>query len=175
MPRISALSLNQINLQFDTLDSLRKQLADVQQRLGFVGNTASIADPLHAPQTTNNLAFTWTGSTSTLSWPQGWIKDKNWGTQVLGLAPVSSAPGPVHIWTVTAGSAVLTPSMYYWLAWDPDRQTMRITQDADSLHGDDDVQIICQIYTGTSGQSGSAGGGGSTGGSDLSGARYKNF
>ena len=175
MSRISTLSLNQINLQLDTLDSLQKQLADVQQRLSFVGNTTSIADPIHAPQTTNNLVFTWTGSTGVISWPQGWIKDKNWGAQTIGLAAKSSAPGAQHIWNVAAGSVAVSASTYYWLAWDPDKQLMRVTQDADTLHGDVDVQMICQLYTGTSGQSGTAGGGGSTGGSDLSGARYKNF
>jgi hypothetical protein len=52
---------------------------------------------------------------------------------------------------------------------------MVVTQDASVIHGNYNVHLLCQIYTGTVGQSGIAGGGGSTGGVDISGSRYKNF
>jgi hypothetical protein len=176
MPRIASITLDQINRQIDTVDSLRVQLNAVQKLLNNVGHQTTIADPVHAPQTTNNLTFTWTGGSVTLSWPAGYIKDKNWKAQTLTKTPgISSAPGQQHIWGVPAGSLVLSPSTYYWLGWDPTHQKMRATPNVDTLHSSFDVQIVCQIFTGTAGQTGVAGGGGSTGGVDLSGARYKNF
>jgi hypothetical protein len=176
MTRIANLSLDQVNRQIDLLDTLRAQIGQLQTRLNNVGNQAIIADPIHAPQTTNNLTFTWTGGTTTLSWAKGWIKDKNWSAQTIGVpAFKSSAPGQQHIFAIPAGSLVLSASTTYWLGWDPSHQIMRATADASSLHGVKDIHIICQIFTGTAGQTGTAGGGGSTGGSDLSGSRYKNF
>jgi hypothetical protein len=176
MPRIAAITLEQLNGQFDKIDSLQNQLAGLQKLVSNVGHQTIISDPLHAPQTSNNITFTWTGGTGVLSWTKGWIKDKNWNAQSINRTPViSSAPGQQHIFTVPAGSLVLSPSTTYWLGWDPHSQTMQATQDASSLHGKFGAHIICQIFTGTGGQTGTAGGGGSTGGSDLSGARYKNF
>ena len=176
MPRIATLSLDQVNRQIDTIDSLRTQVSNLQKLVSNIGHQVTIADPIHAPQTTNNFIFTWTGATTTLSWVAAFIKDKNWSAQTLARAPaLSTAPGQQHIWSVPAGSLTLSASTYYWLGWDPDAQIMRATPDASSLHGDFDIQMICQIFTGTAGQSGVAGGGGSTGGTDLSGARYKNF
>ncbi len=176
MPRIAALTLDQINRQIDILDNLQNQVGSLQSKLNNIGQTTNITDPTHAPQTTNNIIFTWTGSTTTLSWLAGYIKDKNWQAQTLARpAFLSTAPGLPHIYAVVAGHITLLPSTYYWLGWDPDHQIMRATVDASSLHGDKDLHIICQLYTGTSGQTGVAGGGGSTGGVDLSGLRYKNF
>lgn len=176
MPRIGALTLEQVNLQVDKLDILHAQVQALQAKANFAAQQVVIADPIHAPQTTNNVAFTWTGSTTTLSWPQAFVKDKNWSAQTT-IRPVikSSAPGQQHIWTIPSGSLTLNASTYYWMGWDPDAQKMRATPDASSLHGDLDILMLCQIFTGTAGQTGSAGGGGSTGGVDLSGSRYKNF
>lgn len=176
MPRIAAVTLDQINRQIDTIDSLQSQLTSLQKLVSNIGHQTTIADPIHAPQTSNNLTFTWTGGTGALSWTKGWIKDKNWSAQIVGRTPpFSSAPGQQHIFAVPAGSLVLSPSTTYWLGWDSHSQTMQATQDASSLHGRVGAHIICQIFTGTGGQTGTAGGGGSTGGSDLSGSRYKNF
>ena len=52
---------------------------------------------------------------------------------------------------------------------------MSYSKNSSVIHGNYNVHLLCQIYTGTTGQSGSAGGGGSNGGVDLSGLRYKNF
>lgn len=176
MPRIATLSLDQINRQIDNIDILQKQIADLQQKLSHVGQTANISDPTHAPQTTNNLTFTWTGGSQVLSWLQGYIKDKNWAAQTTSNpAVISSAKGQQHTYTVPAGSLSLAPSTYYWLGWDPAHQIMLATQDVSTLHGNRNAHVICQVFTGTGGQTGTAGGGGSTGGVDLSGARYKNF
>ena len=176
MPRIAAVTLDQVNKQIDVIDSLQKQVGTLQIKLDNVGQSISIADPIHAPQTTNNITFTWTGSTRTLSWNAGYLKTKNWDAQTLARpAFKSTAPGQQHVYAIPVGSLVLVASTYYWLGWDPFHQAMQATQDASVLHSDYNVHIISQVYTGTAGQTGSAGGGGSTGGIDLSGGRYKNF
>lgn len=176
MPRINKLDLNQINRQIDRIDSITEQLGSLQNLVNNVGFQATIADPQHAPSTTNNLTFTWTGGTTTLSWNAGYIKSKNWSAPTLPRpAAISSAPGAQHIFPVAAGTLSLTPSTYYWLGWDSIHQQMIATQDASSLHANKNMHIICQIFTGTAGQTGAAGGGGSSGVSDLSGVRYKLF
>jgi hypothetical protein len=176
MPRIASLDLNQINRQFETMDTIQAEVNDVQTKLSNVGQSISIADPIHAPSTTNNFAFTWTGTTQVLSWNQAFIKDKNWNTQTLASpTKLSSAKGQQHIYTAPAGSLNLNPSTYYWLGWDTVHHQLVATTNADQLHGNFNVHIISQIYTGTTGQTGMAGGGGSNGGVDLSGLTYKNF
>jgi hypothetical protein len=176
MPRISELNLNQINRQFDILDTVQSQIKDTQSAIENVKQSIDIADPIHAPITTNNINATWTGGTGVLSWPQAFIKDKNWNAQTLASpAAKSSVKGQQHIHTIPAGSLVLQPSTYYWLGWDVSRQRMLALTDASQLHGNYNIHVLCQIYTGTVGQTGLAGGGGSNGGVDFSGARYKNF
>lgn len=176
MPRIATLTLDQINRQLDLVDNLQKQVSTLQKQVTSVGQIAVVADPTHAPATSNNLTFTWTGGTGSLSWLQGFIKTKNWSTQTLARpAAKSSAPGQQQIFAIPAGSLTLLPSSYYWLGWDVPHSQMLATKDASVLHANFNVQIICQVFTGTAGQTGTAGGGGSTGGTDLSGSRYKNF
>lgn len=176
MPRINALTLDQINRQIDTLDTLQNQVGALQSQSDFTSQQVAINDPIHAPATTNNLHFVWNGGTQTIAWEAGFIKDKNWTAQTLSRpAILSSAPGQQHVYAVQAGGTSLAPSTYYWAGWDHAHQQMVITPNADQIHGNHNVHIICQFYTGTSAQSGSAGGGGSTGGVDLSGSRYKNF
>jgi hypothetical protein len=176
MPRITALDLNQINRQIDTLDIVKAQVNDLQNAVDFNSQQGSITDPIHAPTTTHNTIFTWTGGTAVLSWNASFIKDKNWKAQTLASPAIkSSAKGQQHMYAIPAGNLTLAPSTYYWLGWDASHQTMLATPDASVLHGNYNVHVLCQLYTGTSGQGGTAGGGGSTGGVDLSGSRYKNF
>lgn len=177
MPKIAHLDLAQVNKQVDRIDKLEHLVGDMKVLLDNVGHQTTVSDPSHAPQTTNNIAFTWTGATLTLSWAKGFIKDKNWNAQSAKGTPVkSSAPGAQHQWLVPAGSlSPLNASTYYWMAWDPVHQVMRATTDASVLHSNYSLLIICQLFTGTGAQSGSAGGGGSNGGVDFSGTRYKNF
>jgi hypothetical protein len=176
MPRINALNLNEINRQIDTLDIIKAQVGDIQSKVDFNAQQINVADPIHAPSTTNNATFVWTGGTEILSWNSAYIKDKNWSAQTLANPAIkSSAKGQQHVYAIPAGTLSLAPSTYYWLGWDFVHQQMVATQDASSLHGNYNMHILCQIYTGTSGQGGTAGGGGSTGGTDLSGSRYKNF
>jgi hypothetical protein len=176
MPRIAELDLDQVNKQFDKIDILQSQVDHLVSQSNFAAQQVVIADPIHAPQTTNNLSLTWTGGTKVLSWPLAYIKDKNWAAQTTSRpAAISSAPGQQHIYTIPPGTLTLNPSTYYWIGWDAPHQQMIATLDASTIHGNYAVHIVCQIYTGTTSQTGSAGGGGSTGGVDLSGSRYKNF
>jgi hypothetical protein len=176
MPRIANLDLVQINKQIDILDSVSAQVSSLQKQLNNVSFQTAVSDPIHAPSTTNNLVYTWTGSSTTLSWNQGFIKDKNWKAQTTSqIPPKSAAPGSQHMYGIPSGNLTLNHSTYYWIGWDTFQQKMVATTDASELHGNYNVHILCQLYTGTTGQTGFAGGGGSNGGVDLSGLTYKNF
>jgi hypothetical protein len=176
MPRIGTLDIVQVNKQIDNLDILQSQVGSLQATSDFAAQQVAIADPVHAPATTNNVNFIWTGSAGTLSWSPAFIKDKNWKAQTTPRpAAKSSAPGQQHIYSVKAGSVAASANTYYWLGWDYSHNQMIATQDASELHGNFNIHILGQVFTGTAGQTGTAGGGGSTGGVDLSGSRYKNF
>lgn len=109
--------------------------------------------------TTNNLVFTWTGGSTTLSWP---------------IANLQDALNKTHV--LPAGSLVLAPSTYYWMLWnETHNRIIAVTGLTKTFFTNNENHILCQLFTGTSGQTGVAGGGGSTSQRDLSGARYKNF
>ena len=170
------MTLDQVNRQIDILDTVQNQVAALQSTTAFTQQQSAIADPAHAPSTTNNLSFSWNGGTGVVTWNQGFIKDKNWNAQTTSTPAVkSSAPGAQHIFSVPSGTLSLSPSTYYWIGWDHTHQQMVASSDASQLHGNYNVHVICKLYTGTSMQTGTAGGGGSTGGVDLSGLTYKNF
>lgn len=178
MAKISTLDLVQINKQLTQIDTLNKQMLNIQKMLDNVGFQAATADPQHAPQTTHNVQFTWTGGSSTCAWTNGIIRSKNASAQQPGKAAVSSAPGALHNWPVSSGSQSLTPSTYYWAGWDPTHNVMLITQDASQIHQNHSMLMLCQFYTGTGGQTGWCGGPNTSsqaGAVDLSGMRYKNF
>jgi hypothetical protein len=175
MPRIVKVDLNQVNLQIDKIDNLVKRTGALEQAVGNAGFQIAALDYLHAPPTTNNLVFTWAGGTLTLSWPAGFIQDKNASAQTLVPTKLSSAPSIAHTHAVVAGSKVLSASTWYWVGWDSVHQQLVFNSNAGILHQNFNVLIICQLFTGTAGQAGVAGGGGSRGGVDLSGISYKNF
>jgi hypothetical protein len=181
MPRISKLSLDQVNPQIDKLDILYKQVQSMDNLLKNVGFQAASSDPVHAPQTTNNLTFTWHGGASnTVSWNAGFIKDKNYSSQPQSgtgsgaqIAKKSSAPGQPHIWSVPAGSiGNIAPNTTYWFGWNTTQQTMQAEQDASTLHGNYDTKVIARVTSGTHSINGAIGGGGISGGVDLSGLSY---
>lgn len=174
MPRIGELTLVQVNRRFDDLDTVQNTLNTLLNKVNEIGQTASIADPAHAPSTTNNLTFNWNPDQS-LSWQTGFIKGKNWSAQTLATPAVkSSSKGQLHIWGVVAGSlSGLQPQKPYWIGWDFVHQQMLASQDAAELHGNYNVHIVCQLWTGTTTVSPlQAGGGGIYGGTDLSGLSY---
>lgn len=182
--KIANLNLNQLNQQLERIDELHKRLSLAETQLKTIAFQTAQIDFIHARPTFNNVTFTWTGATGTISWTKGWIRDKN-AVVDTGIA-FSEAPsfqfktsypkGLSHNIAISAGSiGSLTPNAYYWFGWNLTNNTMYALQDITKLYSHHDMQVICQLYTGTAGQSGTAGGGGSQGGSDLSGARYKLF
>jgi len=174
MPRITQLSLPEVNRALGHIDELKKQIGSLQSQLEATKHQVSLLDLQHAPATTNNLVFTWTGSTHTLSWAAGSIADKNAGG--IGMNDISKLGG-AHNVPVSAGSLPgLLASTYYWLAWNKVHQQMIANQSADVLFQNKNNLVICKLYTGTAGQTGIAGGGGSASSkSDLSGFQYKLF
>jgi hypothetical protein len=171
MPRIAdPESIAQVNKALQRLDKVEKRLLQVQAGQEQIQKRVSTLDVLHAPQpTTNNLVFTWTGSTGTISWPQGDIQDKNANS-------TPGATGIVHTTPVAAGSVTgLAASTHYWIGWSTTQKQMLIVNDAHPVINKADIRLICRVFAGTAGQSGVAGGGGSQALRDLSGLTYKNF
>lgn len=159
MPRITELSLSEVNRAFGQVDDLKKQIGTLKSQLQSVTQLTHQVSQTHQTATTNNLSFVWTGSTLTLSWAAGSVLDRN----------------NVNV-PVTAGAiSGLVANTYYWLAWNRVHQQMVAQVAADGLLQNPINIVICQVFTGTAGQTGVAGGGASSGNSDLSGARYKLF
>lgn len=160
MARISHLDLNLLNRQLEKIDTLQRQVNDLHSKVKAINGTVSNVVDTHVPIRFNTLTFTWTGGTSTLSWPAGSVVDKT-GNNL----------------PVTAGAITgLSPSTYYWLAWNPVHQKMIAQVGLNGILQIHNNVVLCQLFTGTAGQTGVAGGGGSSSsGSDLTGGRYKLF
>lgn len=183
MPRIqSGENSSELNKALDRIDRAEKKIITLQDQLKLHGHQLSQLDFAHGPQTTNNMVFTWTGDTlgaGKITWAAGWLKDKNASATKL-TPPFSSAPGAIHIIPILAnatGITGLTPNTYYWMCWSKLQQQMFATIDASFGYQNFNTFVICQVFTGTTAQTGVAGGGGSlvAGGSEFSGAKYKNF
>lgn len=144
----------------DKIAKLEKAIKDSNSRFDQLQHKyLNTLDSQRNAHTTNNLVFTWTGGSTTLSWPAGNLQDPLGKTEV-----------------VKAGSQVLTASTYYWLIWNrAHKRLIAVPGLTNDIFGNHANHILCQIFTGTSGQTGVAGGGGSTSIRDLSGTRYKNF
>jgi|SRR5581483_465552 len=153
------------------VDALRKEFNSLRDIVHQVRHQVVLSN-LDKAKTlaTNNCVFTWTGASNHLSWNNSAVVD------------VVNTTYPIY-----AGTLTLSPSTFYWMVWNKEHKVMTALADIRTLfsgnsgqalsgsHASDNNIIICQIFTGTGGQTGIAGGGGSTGGSDLIGARYKNF
>jgi hypothetical protein len=159
MPRITQLNLSEVNRALEHIDQLTKKIGTLQSQLDSVNHQVKNLAVVHAPLTTNNITFTWTGSTLSLSWTAGSIANKN------------GINTPIPAGSITG----LTASTNYWLAWNPTHQKMVANISADVLFQISSNLVICQVFTGSAGTTGVAGGGGSSAGgkSDLSGQRYK--
>lgn len=171
MPRITTPDdLGQLNRALQRIDKLEKQLNNTRAGLAQVSKKVTVLDAVHAPSpTTNDLVLTWTGGTSTVSWPAGSVQDKN-------AQAIIQAPGQVHTTPIIAGARNgLAPSTYYWVGWSKTQNQMVFTTDAHPILNQQDIHMICRIFTGTGAQTGVAGGGGSQSTRDLSGLAYKNF
>lgn len=165
-----------INSELKRLDLLQSQIQEHAQQLAQLQkHTDQIRDARGVPSI-NNITFTWTGGTLTLSWNAGYVQDSS-----------------LRNWPVVAGSQVVNASTTYWAAWNPIQQHMALNTSLATLvsgvgtahqfskTGGANVSagnnlVIAAVFTGTGGQSGTAGGGGSDpGGTGVSGTVYKKF
>jgi hypothetical protein len=152
--------LSQLNKALSHIDSLRKQVSDLQEQLAVVHKKVTDIHAQHAPAVSHNLTFNWTGAGGQLDWAAGSLLDKQ-NTNV-----------PVTGGLITG----LAPNTYYWLAWNKEHKQMLAHVGTDNLLTNPNNTVICQVFTGSGIQTGVAGGGGSSSsGSDLSGSRYKLF
>jgi hypothetical protein len=138
-------AFNQLNKLSLTTKHLAKQLVLTKGQSNFTG--------------INNVLFTWTGGTLTLSWNAGFLIDDKGKT-----------------WPVQAGSKVTVANTYYWTAWNPVQQAMTISTALKPIVAVKGNLVICKLFTGTAGQSGTVGGGGSeTSGDGVNTKEYKLF
>ncbi len=162
--RISQLSLAQVNRALTKLDDFHKRISQLEETY------AQARVDLNQLQLTqfngNNLIFNWAGGSSTISWNAGAVK--NFHPRVLDRMkqPIAAIP---------AGSLSASPSKFYWMVWNKLQNHMAASNTVDGFIQNSDNIIICQVFTGTAGQTGTIGGGGSSGSYDLNGARYKLF
>ena len=160
--------LSIVNKEFNRIDAHEARLTALEAQIGILNlHTQQIRDTRQVVSL-NNLVFTWTGSTTTLSWDAGYVQDSS-----------------LRNYPVPAGSKVLGASGTFWLAWNPKQGQMAtattlatlvsggITSSIVTQNAAGNNLIICSVLTGTSGQSGVAGGGGSDpGGSGPCGKQY---
>jgi hypothetical protein len=176
----NANETGQLNKAVDRITKAEARIIQLQQELAVHAGQLSQLDFVHGVQTSNNLVFTWTGDNAghgKITWPQGWLKDKNAATALIA-KPLSAAPGHFHILPIPANSTGITglnPSTYYWMGWNKLQQQMIATTDVSIIYQNFNAYVVCQLFTGTTAQTGVAGGGGVNGGIDLSGAKYKLF
>lgn len=155
-----------LNRELQRLDQHASQITELQAQVAqLVQHTSEIRDTRQVISQ-NNLVFTWTGGTLTLSWPAGYIQDSS-----------------LRNWAIPAGSLVLLASSTYWLGWNPLQQHMASSTNLNTLltgisfgsprSSAGNNLIVCSVKTGTAGQTGTAGGGGSDpGGAGPSGKQY---
>lgn len=138
-----ASGLELINRQLETFDLQKKQIANLTTQTGDL--LTRIASLENQKQTTgaNNLTFTWTGPSGTISWAQGFVEDRQG-----------------NIYPVAAGSLLANASTHYWYAWNPSQRSMSQQQLLTQLTALSQLLIVCGLMTGTSGQTAAAGGGG---------------
>ena len=142
MPRVTSTSdLREINRQLEQLDTLKKRVAELNTIIGNVGVQLKQIDGIHAPATSNNMLFMWTGTTLTISWPAGSVRDKN-GFNL-----------PVAAGNITG----LIANTNYWMSWNALHQVMTAQISANSAFENPGNSVICQLFTGTAGQTGVAG------------------
>lgn len=139
--------LELINRQLETFDLQKKQIATLNSQTASL--LQRIASLENQKQTTgaNNLVFTWTGPSSTISWAPGFVEDRQG-----------------NVYPVVAGSLTANASTHYWYAWNPKQAAMSQQQLLTELTGLSNLLVVCGLVTGTSGQTAAAGGGGTDAG-----------
>lgn len=153
-----AKDLGQLNKAFREIENLKKLVGNLREALGAVKHQVAKIDVKHAPATSNNLTFNWTGGTTKLDWLAGSVQDKH----------------DINI-PVSAGNLTLLASTHYWLAWNNEHNQMVADKNVQNLFKNPSNHVICRVFTGAGGDTGVAGGGGSQATKDLSGQMYKLF
>jgi hypothetical protein len=135
--------ISKLNQELEKFDTLQKQFSVAKQLLNALNSQVETLKNTQQVLSSNNLVTTWNGSTLTLSWPAGYVKN-NQG----------------QLFPMTAGSRVLSPLTTYWFAWNPEHQQMSIQTDLSSLTAIPNLIIVCSVKTGSPSDLGPAGGGG---------------
>lgn len=157
--------LPRINTEFARFDLHQQQIEDIRSQVGqlqkhLLTEEAKIAPAQQLGQ--NNITFTWTGATLTISWGAGYVFSNG------------------HYLPVPAGSTTGVANTYYWMAWNPKQQTMSRAASLNTilaLPNTHNLLILAQIFTGTGAQAGALGGGGTEpgGGVGINMKQYKLF
>lgn len=162
--RISQPTLPQINRELARLEEFHKRISALEAKFEEARIDVNQLQDTHLNG--NNLTFTWTGGTTTISWNAGAVKNFHPRTFDRVKSPIAAIP---------AGSLTASASTFYWMIWNKLQGQMIASNTVDGFIQNTDNILLCQIFTGTGAQSGTAGGGGSSGSYDLNGARYKLF
>lgn len=152
--------LPKLNSELTRLDAYENRFKELELKLQQLRTSTSTENKTNGVQNQNNIAFSWTGATTTISWTTGYVKDHEG-----------------HYDPILAGSqSGFSANTYYWVGWNPVHSTMSFNTSLDALTKISNVLVICQFFTGTAGQSGSLGGGGTVpNGQGLNGERFKLF
>jgi len=155
-----AKDLAVLNQQLAAIDQIRENVTQLQKNNGVLTEQVTKTQQQRGIVATNNVVFTWHGSSRTFTWPAAFVRDAS-----------------NNYYPIPAGtSIVLQPSTYYWAAWNPTHQTMSWQTSVDVLASIPTLQVIANVFSGTSGQTGTAGGGGTAPGlDDINGLKYKLF
>ena len=149
-----------LNDKLAQIDQLQVQINQQKQLSAQINQQLAKLNGTQDGVAVNSLDLTWTGSTLTISWPAGFVRNTSHDYEPF---PAGSQAG-------------LSASTNYWIGWNPFQQAMSIQASINTLQNIRNISVICEFYTGTAGQSGPAGGGGTeVSGTGLNGRPYKLF
>ncbi len=137
--------LSKLNHELERIDHFERILRRLEGRVKEIKREQIQLQEKRDVAGTNNLVFTWTDATATVTWAAGFVRDHD-GVRV-------------HQVPADATGRVLTANTSYWAGWNPIHQTMSFEANLDTLALIPNVIVICRIQTGN-GLDGTAGGGG---------------
>lgn len=136
-------NLPALNKQLAELEDLRVEVKKLRRLVSQHAKSLGSIEKTREFTGVNNITFTWTGATLTLSWSAGSVQDRN-----ENYVPIPS------------GSRVLVATTHYWAAWNPVHQVMVFATNLSTINKNPNNLVLCRIHTGAGGASGTAGGGG---------------
>ena len=136
--------LSKLNRELERIDHFERVLRRLEGRVKEIKREQIQLQEKRDVAGTNNLTFTWTNATTTVSWAAGFARDHD----------------GIRVHHIPAGSrAGLTVNTHYWAGWNPVHQTMSFQANLDTLALIPNTVVLCRIQTGN-GLDGTAGGGG---------------